>query len=102
MCVICVLFHLVYVRYIWYYITINREQATRAQGREKERNTKMTLEKLIFTDPVNDSTLIIVRDGNFNILASGMWYHEDVLKYADAEIESFTYDCDNRIYVDIL
>lgn len=62
----------------------------------------MTLEKLIFTDLVNDSTLIIVRDGNFNVLASGMWYHEDVLEYADAKIESFTYECDNRIYVDIL
>ena len=37
MCVICVLFHLVYVRYIWYYITINREQPTRTQNREKER-----------------------------------------------------------------
>lgn len=32
----------------------------------------MTLEKLIFIDLVNDSTLIIVRDGNFNVLASGM------------------------------
>lgn len=53
MCVICVLFHLVYVRYIWYYITINREQATRTQSRENgeknmSREERTILETIVF------------------------------------------------------
>lgn len=49
----------------------------------------------------NDNTNIVIRNSEFKILAIGNWYQDDILDYSDHEAECFTWQDDNRIFIDI-
>lgn len=62
----------------------------------------MTLEKIFDMGLVKDDTEIIIRPiEGFNVLAHGNWYQDDVLDYMDHEVEIFTWQDDNELYVDV-
>lgn len=62
----------------------------------------MTLEKIFDMGLVKDDTEIIIRPSEgFNVLAHGNWYQDDVLDYMDHEVEVFTWQDDNELYVDV-
>lgn len=62
----------------------------------------MTLEKLMLdAGLINDHTEIWIRDSEFQVLTHGNWYQDNVLDYAHCEIESFTWQNDNHIYIDV-
>lgn len=51
----------------------------------------MTVSK-IFTELglINDNTEVWIRDNDLHVLAHGNWYQDNVLRYLDNEVESFT------------
>ena len=53
------------------------------------------------TDIVNDNTIIIIRNTNFHMLTVGNWYQDNILEYNDREIITFTWQNDNKLYIDI-
>lgn len=62
----------------------------------------MTLEKIYKMGLIKDNTEIFVRQGEgFRVLAHGNWYQDDVLNYMHHEIESFTWQDDNKLYIDV-
>lgn len=61
----------------------------------------MTLETLFGTDLICDNTKVVIRDAEFHVLAVGNWYQDNILDFTEKEIESFTWQDDNKIYVDI-
>lgn len=63
----------------------------------------MTLSKIIEMGLVKDDTKIYVRGyGDVPVLLTcGNWFQDNVLDYMDKEIESFTWQDDNKIYIDI-
>lgn len=62
----------------------------------------MTLEKIILDAKlINDNTDIWIRDCEFQTLAHGNWYQDSVLDYMHNEIESFTWQDDNKLYIDV-
>lgn len=62
----------------------------------------MTVKNLILNAIINDSTRIIIRqDVNFHVITSGNWYEDNVLNYLNKEIESFTWEKENIVYIDI-
>lgn len=88
MCVICALSHLVYVRYIMYYITINREQTTRAQSREKERKKDMALAGSMTISIYDSEIRNIYHDLGYWIINLCYWYPD--AKYTrEQAIEAF-------------
>ena len=62
----------------------------------------MTVNK-IFTELglINDDTEVYIRDTDSHVLAHGNWYQDNVLRYLDNEVESFTWQDDNNFYIDI-
>ncbi len=44
---------------------------------------------------------LFIRDNDFSVLAHGNGYQDNVLDFLDAKIESFTWQDDNKIYIDI-
>lgn len=51
---------------------------------------------------IKDDTEIFIRQGEgFNVLAHGNWYEDKILDYADMEAESFTWQDDNKVYIDV-
>ncbi len=62
----------------------------------------MTVEKINEMGLIDDNTEIIIRQGEgFATLARGSWYQDDILAYSGHEVESFTWEDDNRIYIDV-
>ena len=62
----------------------------------------MTVSKIIESDFVKDDTEIFVRQGEgFKVLAHGNWYQDSVLNYHEHEVESFTWQDDNKVYIDV-
>ena len=53
------------------------------------------------TDIVNDNKIIIIRNTNFHMLTVGNWYQDNILEYNDREIITFTWQNDNKLYIDI-
>ncbi len=53
---------------------------------------------------IKDDTEVYIRDENFNVLAKGNWYEDHILDYIiDIHpIRSFTWQDDNKIYIDII
>ena len=62
----------------------------------------MTVSK-IFTELglINDNTEVWIRDNDLHVLAHGNWDQDNVLRYLDNEVESFTWQDDNNFYIDI-
>ena len=61
----------------------------------------MTIEKLYQMCLINDDTELFIRDNDFNVLAHGNWYQDNILDFLDYTIESFTWQDDNKIYIDV-
>ena len=61
----------------------------------------MILDHIFQSGLIEDNTMIAIRDGNFNVLAVGNWYQDNVLKYLNNEVESFTWQDNAEIYVDV-
>lgn len=61
----------------------------------------MTLGKIYDLNLLNDDTEIFVRGKDMQILAHGNWYQDNVLDYWDYEIETFTWQDDNKVYADV-
>ncbi len=62
----------------------------------------MTLGKIKEMGLINDSTDIIIRQGEgFATLACGSWYQDNILAYDDREVESFTWQDNNQIFIDL-
>lgn len=61
----------------------------------------MKVKEIFESGLINDNTEIFIRDAEFNILAHGNWYNDNILYYEEYETESFTWQDDNKIYIDI-
>lgn len=62
----------------------------------------MTIGKLILSDIVNDDTRIIIRCDDFRVITSGNWDEDNILNCSHIEVESFTWEKENVIYIDIV
>lgn len=83
--------------------TTNKTQ-NRFKALKPERKNHMTLENLLInhSELINDKTFIYVRnEENFSLLTSGNWYQDNVLNYSHKEISAFTWQNDNKLYIDI-
>ena len=61
----------------------------------------MTIEKLVDLGIINDTTEIYIRDMSFGLITKGSWFQDNVLEHIKDEIDSYTWQDDNRIYVDL-
>ena len=62
----------------------------------------MTVEKIFEIGIIDDNTEIFIRQGEyFKVLAHGNWYQDDILEYSEHEVESFTWQDDNKLYIDL-
>lgn len=62
----------------------------------------MTIGKIfIDLNLINDKTELWIRDSDMCVLAHGNWYHDNILEYTHCEVESFTWQNDNKIYIDV-
>lgn len=61
----------------------------------------MTLEKLFDMELVKGDTEIYIRDKDMNLLTSGRWFQDKVLDHIEDEIECFTWQDDNKLYIDV-
>lgn len=50
---------------------------------------------------IKNNTEIIIRDKDSHVVAQGNWYQDDILDYAYADIESFTWQDDNKLFIDL-
>lgn len=52
---------------------------------------------------IKDDTEVYIRNTDFNLLAKGNWYENHVVNYIIGihSVESFTWQDDNKIYIDI-
>lgn len=61
----------------------------------------MTVKKIFELGLINDSTKIYIRNPDMYTLAYGNWFHDNVLKYLDSVAEFFTWQDDNKFYIDL-
>lgn len=62
----------------------------------------MTLGRIKEIGLINDSTDIVIREGEgFATLARGNRYQDNILAYDDREVESFTWQDNNQIFIDV-
>lgn len=70
--------------------------------KKETQNNTMTLEKLLLESClVNDQTTIIIRSGLFAVMAKGEWFTDRILGYMDKPIDIFTWEKENKLYVDL-
>jgi hypothetical protein len=62
----------------------------------------MTVDKIINDLGIIDvDTIISIRDEDFHLIAHGNRYHDDVLRYIDSRVSSYTWQDDNKVFIDI-
>ena len=61
----------------------------------------MTLARMLEKDIVNDSTEVLIRDTDFHVLARRSWFQDNVLDYMNRAVESFTWQEDNKVFIDV-
>lgn len=71
---------------------------------EMKQNRFMTILDLFTkrTGIINDYTTVIIRDDDFHMIASGKWFESSILDYMNKEIEGFTWEKGNTVYIDIV
>ncbi len=68
----------------------------------ERKDQQMTVEMISEMGLIDDNTEIVIREGEgFDALSRGNWYQDDILAYEKHEVESFTWQEDNRIYIDV-
>lgn len=51
---------------------------------------------------VKDDTEIFIRQGDgFHVLAYGNWFQDHILDFMHHELETFTWQDDNKLYIDV-
>jgi hypothetical protein len=51
---------------------------------------------------INDSATVLIRDEEtLELYTAGNWFQDNILKYLDREVASFTWQSDNKIFIDI-
>lgn len=60
----------------------------------------MTVERVVSL-LAGDSTTIYIRNQQFGLLTKGNWYQDNVLEYMKREVESFSWQDDDNIYIDL-
>ncbi len=50
---------------------------------------------------VDNDTEVFIRDTNCNVLAHGNWYQDVIQDFSDRDVESFTWQDDNKVYIDV-
>lgn len=61
----------------------------------------MTIKQLFETGLIKDNDEIWIRNGNFHTLAHGNWYQDNILDYLDSDVSSFTWQDDEKLYIDV-
>ncbi len=61
----------------------------------------MALDLILKTGLINSDTEIIIRDQDSHVVAQGNWCQDNILGYAYADIESFTWQDDNKLFIDL-
>lgn len=61
----------------------------------------MALSEIINLSLVNDNTEIIIRNQDSRVVAQGNWYQDAIQDYLRAYVESFTWQDDNKLYINI-
>lgn len=62
----------------------------------------MTLSKIFDMGLIQQDTQVWVRDSELHLLTHGNWYQDNVLEYMNRELESFTWQNDENIYIDVM
>lgn len=61
----------------------------------------MTIEKLIDMEIINDKTEIYVRDTDFGLITHGNWFQDNILDHVQDKIDRYSWQDDNRVYIDL-
>lgn len=69
----------------------------------------MRVKEIILKDKllIKDDTKIVIRREesgrlyHMRVCACGCWYCDRILMYLDAEVESFSWQDDNKVYIDV-
>ena len=61
----------------------------------------MTVGKIFEMGLARDNTEVFIRDGEFHVLAHGNWFQDHILEYKDYMVESFTWQDDEMLYIDV-
>jgi len=61
----------------------------------------MTAGKIFELGIAGDSMRVFIRDSESHVLACGSWFQDHVLEYKDYEVESFTWQDDGMLYIDV-
>lgn len=61
----------------------------------------MTLSRMLEKDLVNDNTEVFIRDTDCHVLVRGSWFQDNVLIYMNRAVESFTWQEDNKVFIDL-
>lgn len=76
--------------------------ARQREARKKRRRSVMTVNKIFGElELVDDATEVFIGDENFPTMAHGNWYQDDVMEYAHSEVKSFTWQDDNKLYIEL-
>lgn len=62
----------------------------------------MTLSKIFDMGLIQQDTQVWVRDSELHLLTHGNWYQDNILEYMNRELESFTWQNDGNIYIDVM
>lgn len=67
-----------------------------------ERKKEMTVQRIFEeTGLIDDNTMICIRKDFLHALARGNWYQDNILKYENREVKSFTWEDGNKLYIDL-
>ena len=61
----------------------------------------MTIERLIDLGIINNTTEIYIRNMEFGLITKGGWYQDSILEHLEDEIDSYTWQDDDKVYVDL-
>lgn len=61
----------------------------------------MAVEYFLELELVENDTEVFIRDTNCNVLAHGNWYQDVIQDFSDRDVESFTWQDDNKVYIDV-
>lgn len=61
----------------------------------------MTLRKILEMGLIADDTEVFIRDNDMHVIAHGNWFQDNVLEHMTDDVECFTWQDDNKFYVDL-
>lgn len=61
----------------------------------------MTLSKILEMGLIADDTEVYIRDSEMCVIAHGNWFQDHILDHMNDDIECFTWQDDNRFFIDV-